>query len=129
MTITRAQLVAMAADELGIASVGQTLAVEDQEKIDEKINPLLGNLSARGVIYVPDADAIPESIQEPLSILLAQACAVTFGKPRDLALRDRMEDELRVIARRAPAPNKYLRADDALQNGSHLSYSRWLNGN
>lgn len=126
--INREQIVALAADELGVTSVGQTLSPEDQEKIDEKLDALLSGLAARGVIYISNPDSIPEQVQEQLAILLAQACAVSFGKPRDFALRDKIEEELRVVARRQPAPKKYLEADAAFQGNSSMSYARWTRG-
>lgn len=128
MSINRAQLVELAADELNLSSVGQTLAVEDSEKIDARIDPLIDNLAVRGVIYLGSTEDFADSISEPLSILLADSCAKIFGKPRDPVTRDRIEEELRVIARRAPATNKYLGTDPAMQSTGPYSYNRWLRG-
>ena len=128
MTITREGLIALAADELNVTSVGQTLAIEDYEKIDDKIDGLLANLSSRGIVYIGDADAIPDSIADQMGILLADVCSKSFGKPRDFALRDRIEEEIRVIVRRKPATNKYLSTDPALEGGAHFTQARWTSG-
>lgn len=126
MTINRERLIELAADELNVTSVGQAIAREDRESIDGKIDSLLSNLAARGIINITDPDYIPDAVGEPLSILLAESCNKTFGKPRDMALRERMEEELRVIVRRVPATNKYLGVDEALRATTNYNYSRWL---
>lgn len=125
--MNREELIARAADEINVASVGQALAQEDYEKFDEKIDGLLANLSSRGIVYIGDADAIPDSIADQMAILLGDVCSKAFGKPRDFALRDRIEEEIRVIVRRKPATNRYLRTD-VPSPGSGYTYSRWQNG-
>ena len=124
--MTREGLIEAAADELNVTSVGQALAQEDHDKIDGRIDGLLANLATRGIVSIQDADSIPDSVSEQLGQLLAESCSKSFGKPRDPAMRERIEEEIRVIARRGPAPNKYLATDDAMRAGDVFTYSRWL---
>lgn len=125
--MTREELIARAASEVGVASVGQALAIEDYEEIDGKIDGLLANLSSRGIVYIGDADAVPDAVADQIAILLAEVCSKAFGKPRDFALRDRVEDEIRVIVRRKPATNKYLETDTPT-SGNAYTYSDWRYG-
>lgn len=127
MTITRTRLVEMAAEELLVASVGQSLAVEDAEKIDARVDALLDNLNVRGIIFLGDAEAIPESVSQALSILLADNCAVSFGRPRSPAEVSMREDELRTISRRMTPTKKYLTVDSALKPSAAYRYANWLN--
>ena len=127
MTITRTRLVEMAAEELLIASVGQSLAVEDAERIDARLDGLLDNLNSRGIIYLGDSEAIPEAVANAVSILLADNCAVAFGQPRKPAEVAMREDELRVISRRMTPTKKYLTVDDALKPSAGYTYQRFLN--
>lgn len=127
-TINREELIELAADELNVSAIGQTLSPEDHAKIDGKIDGLLSNLASRGVIYLASADDIPDQCAEALGILLADQCARTFGKPRDISLREKMEEELRVISRRMPATRDTLAVDAALRPQASYTYTRWLRG-
>lgn len=128
-TKTRAQLVAQAADELGIVGSGQSLADEDEDKIDGRVDGLLGELAIRGVVDVADETAIPVEWCGPLSELLANEVATVFGKPKkSQAEREMIEERLRVMIQRVPAANTVLQIDSTLQGTSNYSYSRWVSG-
>lgn len=127
---TRAELVVMAADELGITSPGQSLAVEDSGKIDSRLDGLIGELAAREVVYVPNLDEIPIEISGPLALLLANESAGAFGQPRlaDPA-REAIEERIRVAVQRQPPAEPELRVDTMWQGGaSHLTGARWSRG-
>lgn len=94
-TITRAQLVELAADELGVSSIGQSLAVEDAEKIDGAIDSLLSRLAVEQICYVADADETPRALADQLAVLLAEQCARSFGGQRDNAVKMGAEMALR----------------------------------
>lgn len=123
---TRAQMIALAADELGILGAGQSLADEDEDKIDSRIDGLWAELSVRGVVDVGNDEAIPVEWSGPLAELLANECAPTFGIPKkDVSMA---EERLRVMTRRQPASNRTLQFDSPLRSASPLSYRRWVSG-
>lgn len=101
-TITRAQLVNLALDELNVSSVGQTPATEDYEKVDDAVDGLLSRLAGERVVTISDPDSIPDSISEPLADLLAERCARVFGKPRDPVARLEAEKRIRRIVATPP---------------------------
>jgi hypothetical protein len=129
-TKTRAELVEMAADELGLTSDGASLEVETSTKIDGRLDGLLGELGAREVVYIADADEIPVEVSGPLAELLANECAGAFGQPRKTeAERVMIEDRIKVVVQRNPPSKPYLEVDKALQGGGgHLTASRWARG-
>ena len=128
-TKTRAQLVAMAGDELLVVGSGQALEDEDQEKIDDRVDGLFGELASRGVVYIANEDEIPIEWCGPLAELLANECGPAFGKQKMAApSREAIEDRLKVMVQREPAPNKYLKTDTALVGGSNYTLARWTNG-
>lgn len=129
-TKTRAALVGMAADELGLTSDGATLEAETSNKIDGRLDGLLGELAAREVVYIPNDDEIPIEVSGPLAELLANECAGAFGQPRKTeAERMMIEDRLKVVVQRVPPSRPYLEVDRALQGrGGHLTASRWSRG-
>lgn len=127
-TKTRAQFVAMAADELGIVGSGQSLADEDEDKIDSRVDGLFAELAAREVIFVQDDEAIPVEHAGPLAELLANECAQIFGKQKmSVQAREGIEDRLRVMLNRIAASNKYLEVDTELQRRQAAqSYTSWV---
>lgn len=130
-TKTRDELVDMAAAELLIIASGQSLAAEDQETIDSRLDGLIGELSARGICSVTDDDAVPIEWSGALALLLADEAAPLFSKPKMVPdARTIIEDRLRVMVLRQDPPNKYLQVDRALTNLNRngYPYSRWLRG-
>lgn len=127
---TRSELIEMAADELGIVASGQSLEPEDQQKIDSRVDGMFAELGSRGVCTVGDDDAIPIELSETLAILLANACATVFGKPRmGTADREMVEDRLRVMVNNDPPAKKTLSVDRSLTRHRYgLSLARWTSG-
>lgn len=126
--MTRAELIEAVADELRLTSVGQSLAVEDSEKIDSKIDGVLADLAGRQVIYVGDADNVPDAAAEYLAVIIKDACASAFGQQRDPALRELMEEKLRVLVRKIPPTKATLKIDRALTGRANYTYDDWLWG-
>jgi hypothetical protein len=128
-TKNRAELVEMAADELGLSSSGNSVEAEDAAKIDAKLDGLLAELELRGVASVPDLAEIPVEYCGPLSELLANENSVTFGRQR-MARSDRegVEDRLKVMVQRVAPAKATMDTDHALQGHGHMTYSRWARG-
>jgi hypothetical protein len=127
-TKTRDELIEMAGEELLVIGSGQSLEDEDQEKIDNRVDNLFGELSSRGVCYVANDAEIPAEWCGPLAELLANECARIFGKQKlPDQQREAIEDRLKVMVQRIPASNAYLKADTAIIGGPNYSYNRWLN--
>lgn len=125
---TRDELVDMAADELGITSEGNTLESADQEKIDARFDGLVTELATRDVCNVASEDEIPVEWSGSLALLLADECAMIFGKPKmPEASREIVMDRLRVLTHKIEPPNRYLQADTALRGTGRYTYNRWLN--
>lgn len=129
-TKTRAQLVAMALDNLMAVGSGQDAEAEDYDKVDGRLDGLIAELGTREVCDVSDDSEIPIEWTDALAILLADAAAPAFGIPKMAEqARDSVMDRLKVITMRRDAPNRTLRVDTALQGvDGHLTYARWLNG-
>lgn len=128
VTKTRAQLIAMAADNLMIVGSGQTLADEDSEKIDAQFDVLIGELSARGVCDVDNEDEIPAELCGALAELLANEAAPAFGLPKmSIPSREAIEDRLRVMIRRVQASNRTLKTD-LPTHGVPYTLARWTSG-
>lgn len=126
-TITRSQLVELAAEELGVLGAGQSLDSEDQTKIDGRIDGLIAELSSRGIVDIANDEEIPSEMSGPLATCLAVECALTFGKPKDVGAREDAEGRLKTIERRREPT--LLKVDYALRSyPPGMSYQRWLRG-
>jgi hypothetical protein len=127
-TKTRAQLVELAAEELLLTSDGNSLEDSDEDKIDRRVDGLFAELSARGVVDVDDEAEIPVEWCGPLAELLANECAVAFGKQKiSPAARTEIEDRLKVIIQRIDPSSPYLKTDLPKAMG-RFTYNRWLTG-
>jgi hypothetical protein len=127
-TKTRAQLVAMALDELFAVGTGQSAEAEDTDKVDSRFDGLAGELALRGVVSIANEGEIPAEWCGPLSELLANECGPAFGIARkSMAERDAIEDRLRVMVQRVQAPNRTLRMDSGLRSlgGGSYTQNRW----
>jgi hypothetical protein len=83
MPKTRVELGNGALKRLGKLVAGESPDAVSAQAIDDFIDPLLANLNARSVIYLPDANEIPDEAYEPLRLRLAWASAGEFGVPLD----------------------------------------------
>lgn len=104
MAVTRdlSDLVERAATELGALSSGQTLSEEDQESIEELVDPLVRQLSLDGVVDISDTDAIPSEYFLPLAKLLANVAAPSFGQQESRDVKMSQERALRSLAQTRP---------------------------
>ena len=128
-TKTRADLVAMAADELGITSPDTNLETEDVAKIDGRLDGLLAELAARGVVNVSGDEDIDVTYCGALAQLLANECATVFGGSRKSeAERTLIEERLKVIDQRQAPSRPFLEIDRMLQRGRTFTNSRWSRG-
>ena len=87
---------------LKVIGSGQSPDADDGAAVDGKIDGLLGELESRGIVSVPDDDAIPAEFFNPLSELLANECAPAFGMAKDAGMREDAEARLKIMTRQQP---------------------------
>lgn len=83
VTKTREDLIARALTELGKLVAGQNVEEEDEQTVDDLVDPLLRQLAIDGVVYIGDADAIEPEYFLPLGRLLANEAGPSFGIPKN----------------------------------------------
>lgn len=81
---TQAQLVSYVLWRLRARASGQTPLTEDSNDIVAVLPDKLADLGLRGVIYIADADAIPDGALEWLGRIVEQSVASAFGQPEDV---------------------------------------------
>ena len=97
---TRDALVAEALTELfADGGAGQSPDAEDRDAVDRKVDGLIEELAARGIVTVANDEQIPPEWFGPLAELLANECAPRFGRPKSTALREDAEARLKVMTR------------------------------
>jgi hypothetical protein len=109
-------------------STGQSPEAEDSAKIDEHVDALVEELSALGVVEVPDVDDIEAAHFIALSELLANAVAYHFSLPPNPGMIEDAKERLRVMTRRGGVSDNKLTPDIALTAPRGLSLARWRNG-
>lgn len=80
---TRNDLINRAAQRLGVLGAGQSLSAEDAQIIGDQIEPVIEELSARRVVYIPDPDEIEDAYFNGLADCLAAAVAQDFALAGD----------------------------------------------
>jgi len=103
ITKTRSQLIERAAKDLGIIEPGETLAAEDQDTFDGLLDPLLAQLSADGIVYIQDDEAIENQYFLPLARLLANIAGPDFGSPINEDAKMQDEKTLRRLTTAKPS--------------------------
>lgn len=78
-TKTRAQLVIRAAQRIGVLAAGQTLSAEDASLIDDQVDPMAEDLSARQVVSLADTTEFDQSVFLPLADILGWWVSGDFG--------------------------------------------------
>jgi hypothetical protein len=78
---TRIELYQGALKRLGKLVAGEPLDPVSAQAVDDLIDPMIANLNARGVIYIGDADDIPDEAFNPLRLRLAWEAAGDFSVP------------------------------------------------
>jgi len=97
-------------DELKVTSYGTPPSAEEHQAVDERIDGMLAELSARNIVSVADTSYIPVEIMVPLGQVLARHLGSRFSVMSDEL--DKMfgpeahpfspENRLRSINRAAP---------------------------
>jgi hypothetical protein len=101
---TRADLIAATLKLLNVLAAGQSPEAEDVEEIDAIIDGKLAELNLREIIYIADTDEMEDELIDPLSVILANTAAPSFGQPRNEESRLTAEATLRSFA-----PSTYVR--------------------
>jgi len=97
MTKTREQLVNRALGVLGVVAAGQIANAEDSAIIDEAVEPVLADLSARGIYSYGDPDNIEDAAFDQLAVCIANARARDFGGQYSEETRRIAESRLRIL--------------------------------
>lgn len=100
---TRTDLIVATLELLNVLAAGQSPEAEDVAKIDGIIDGKLRELSIREILYVPNPQEYEDELVDPLSIILANTAAPSFGQPRN--------EESRLIAEmtlRSYRPSTYV---------------------
>jgi hypothetical protein len=101
---TRTDLIVATLKLLNVLAAGQSPEPEDADEIDGIIDGKLSELNLREIIFIADPEELEDELVDPLSIILANTAAPSFGQPRN--------EESRLIAEatlRAFAPSTYVR--------------------
>lgn len=123
MAYTKDELKEEVLGELFALGSGQAPSTEDAAWVEKRINSTFGALAKLNIIYLADADDIPDEAFNGLAAYMAEICGPKFGKPRNLAARQAAEDELRTIQRIGSGTGQPLRVDRAL-SGRRRGYFR-----
>lgn len=97
MTKTRAELVTEALKELGAVGAGQAPAAEDQQTIDQVVEPVLADLAQRNIYSFGDINSIEDEAFLHLAKILANEKARSFGQEPDEGKRLLSEKRLREL--------------------------------
>lgn len=81
---TRQDLIVATLKLLNAIAAGQSPEAEDVNEIDKLIDGKLAELSIRDIAFFPDRKRFDDFYIDPLSIILANAAAPSFGQPRNL---------------------------------------------
>lgn len=125
MSKTKADLITETLQELGVLAAGQSASSEDTAAVDARIVPLLQDLAIRNVIYIGDANAIPDEAFNHLVMRLAEACARKFGRDPSGDTINFAESNLRTLARIGKGKGGALKVDHALQRRRPLGSYGW----
>lgn len=101
---TRTDLIVATLKLLNVLAAGQSPEPEDVDEIDGIIDGKISELNLRNIVYVVDTEEMEDELIDPLSVILANAAAPSFGQPRN--------EESRLIAEatlRSFKPSTYVR--------------------
>lgn len=99
---TRQDLKNRAAKSLAIIEPGEALSTEDDETLDDLIDPLIAQLAQDGIVYIDDSEAIDVMFFMPLARLLANIAGPDFGSPINEPAKLRDENDLRRLTATRP---------------------------
>ncbi len=114
MAYVKADLTREVLGELFSLASGQTPNSEDTTWVEQRIDSTLAALAKLNIIYLSDADEIPDEPFNALAAYMAEICGPKFGKPRDPVAKKAAEDELRAIQRMGSGSGAMLRVDRGL---------------
>lgn len=98
ITKTRQQLInEVAYSKLRVVGTGQPLEPEYSNEIDNKIDPLLAQLSLDRICHVGNSEAIPSELFDGLAGLLANLCLPMTGKQFSPDIKDYYEATLKRV--------------------------------
>jgi hypothetical protein len=80
---TASDLVTEALANLGVVAAGQTIASEDFNYINDRLDAIFRKLGALEICYVPDPNNIPGEWFLDLAAIVAGECAMKFGSSAD----------------------------------------------
>lgn len=104
LTRTRVHLInEVAYTKLRVAGTGQPLEPEYQDEIDQKIDPLILQLSVDEICHVGDINNIPGEWFDAIASLLANICAPLVGKPFSPDAQQYFERNLRRLVSTRPS--------------------------
>lgn len=82
-------------EELGVLGAGQAAAPEDDNAVDKRVAPVVADLAARGIVYIPDTNDIDDAVFVWLVKVMAENVAPKFGRSTDAAVLQFCERQLR----------------------------------
>jgi hypothetical protein len=101
-SITRRQLVDMAAVKVGALGAGQVLEAEDLSLIQQYASALFDQLQEDDILHIGDQEQIPASWSPYLATLLGNLIGPDFGTPFDVTVKLGTESILRRMVRATP---------------------------
>lgn len=102
MSKTRADLRFKALSIIVGGDVGQVPSDEDASALDGYIDSVLAELAVNSIVYIGDADDLPDEYFLSVAELVANAAGNEFGGKYDPAVQRMYENKLRVLARQTP---------------------------
>lgn len=92
-TRTREELIRQALEEIEQLGTGQPLEEDDQEAVDNYIDPLVSRLAVLGLnVGIPGDETFDILIFTPLAKMLAVDCSPKFGVTAEILLAKRLVD-------------------------------------
>jgi len=114
MSQAKAALVREVLGELFSLASGQIPNADDTTWVEQRIDTTLASLAKLNIVYIPDGEDIADEVFNPLVTYLSEVCAPKFGRPRNEAIQDKAEGQLRTIQRIGSGTGQPLRVDRAL---------------
>lgn len=102
ITKTRSQAKVLAAQLLAVIEPGETLSTEDNETLDDFVDPLVAQLSSDDIADIPNTEEIDVQYFLPFCRLLANVAGPAFGSPINAAAKAKDEEDLRRITSTRP---------------------------
>jgi hypothetical protein len=108
---TRTDLITATILLLNTYGAGQTPEPEDIDTIDGMMDGKLAELNRRDVYWSADVDEFDDEFIDPLSIILANQAAPTFGQPRSPDSAAMAERTLQALKPSTYVPGSVLAVD------------------